>query len=86
MIGEIQHIPWELVLGISSILTALLALRFTDKQTELSRQHNRLSVRPHLSINYRIESDSFGRCFELANNGTGPAIIKATTVFLSGTP
>lgn len=75
----------DYVVEISSISIAVIALGFTFWQIKESRKHNRLSVKPHLNISYRSASDPKGPCFELTNNGTGPAIIKKFTIYIEET-
>ena len=68
----------DLIVGTYSGFIALLALIFAGYQTILSRKHNRLSVEPHLNINY--VSDSGKMCFELENNGIVQAKIKTYSI------
>lgn len=77
---------WDQILGISTVIIAITALVFTYCQIQILKKHNRLSVKPHLCINYIAESEETGQCFELVNNGIGPAIIKLFTIFVNGKP
>jgi len=80
-----EQIAWNQILGISTVFIAVMAVFFTYWQIKILKKHNRLSVKPHLNIHYRSESDDTGQCFELENNGIGPAIIKTYKIFVSGT-
>lgn len=73
---------FSVVGSIIAIIVGVAALYFTYYQIEMSRKHSRLSVKPHLNINY--VSDSGKMCFELENNGIGPAIIKTYSILING--
>lgn len=82
---------WGLIDISASTVIASAALWFTWYQTKLSREHNRLSVRPHLQTHtdtskiYDQPVPYISYKVELRNNGLGPAIIKGWKVFLDGT-
>ena len=57
-----------------SEIIACSALFVAVQQAYLTRRHNRLSVKPHLTIDTKVEQTSFA--VNLVNNGLGPAIIK----------
>lgn len=71
----------ELLIGVSGIIIALGAAITTIWQGFLTRQHNRLSVKPIL----RIDRNSTLKYFNivLLNNGVGPAIIKSVKYFVN---
>ena len=62
-------------------LIALLAMGATFWQAAISRNHNRLSVRPHLDF---ITTRFFGKSVSvtLTNNGLGPAIVRSAYITL----
>ena len=62
------------------------ALTLTFYQAYLFRQHNRLSVRPHLaSFSRRDKRPGKGTlAYSLLNNGVGPAFIKSFQILLDG--
>lgn len=62
------------------------ALGLTIYQAYLSRRHNRLSVRPHLTV-FTHRDKRPGQAvlvYRLLNNGVGPAFIKSFQIFLDG--
>uniref|UniRef100_UPI001CAA833B hypothetical protein n=1 Tax=Teredinibacter waterburyi TaxID=1500538 RepID=UPI001CAA833B len=67
----------ELLVGLSGVFVAVLALGFTIWQVILTRIHNRISYRPILVLatEHSFEKKSF--TVVLANNGLGPALIKS---------
>lgn len=72
-----MDIFWSFFFSFIAMAIALLAIYLTMKQIEMSREHNRLSVRPHLtfeSCTNNVEGLIMG--VMLKNNGIGPAIIK----------
>jgi len=73
----------EMAVAIASLFVALVAALFVAYQAHLTRDHNRLSVRPHLGI--EVDGDQkngrFMTTMRLYNNGLGPAIIKSHRVF-----
>ena len=63
-----------LLIGISALIVSVW-------QVQLSRAHNRLSVRPYLrfnssNVNFAVE-DRFRHELTLSNSGQGPAIIRS---------
>ena len=76
----------ENIISFVSLLVALCALVFTWYQVRISREHNRLSVKPHIttfSHSQTIGTDAY-LTIELMNNGLGPAIIKSFQVLFDG--
>ena len=74
----------ELVSAWSSIAIALMALAVTIWQGYLTRTHNRVSLRPHLTFQHKL-SDSDPRFqLDIQNNGVGPAEITKFQVLLDG--
>ena len=68
---------WVTITGISSAVIALCALVFSIWQGILTRKHNKLSFRPHLTTwTNRIAEKGF-YSIDLINNGLGPAIISS---------
>jgi hypothetical protein len=62
---------------IGALVTAVVALAATIWQAAITRQQNKLSVRPVLTL-HRREIDGL---IELKNNGFGPAIIQEYEVY-----
>lgn len=76
----------NMTIAVAAVIIALLTALFTAYQAFLSRKHNRLSVKPHLTTWIDDSSDNkfyVIRC-DLMNNGIGPAIIKKFEVFFEG--
>lgn len=63
--------------AIGSLATAVCALVATIWQAAIARKHNRLSVRPVLTL-YRHEDDGI---IVIRNNGSGPAIIRSYELY-----
>lgn len=70
-------IIWDSVGSNAAEIIALCAFSITIYQAYLSRKHNSLSVRPHLSdFSHRNTKGKVGSLtFSVENNGVGPAII-----------
>jgi hypothetical protein len=67
-------------MALGSLATAVCALVATIWQAAISRKHNRLSVRPMLTL-YRREIDGV---ITVKNNGSGPAIIQSYELYFGG--
>ncbi len=68
------------------LVISLCAIGLTMYQAYLTRQHNRLSVRPHLvwHINRERGKASLKMIFTLKNEGIGPALIREMYFELDG--
>lgn len=75
---------WGVVTGISSAVIALCALVFSFYQGALTRKHNRLSFRPHLTTWRSANTEKGFYSIEIINNGIGPAIIEEFIVSVDG--
>jgi len=75
---------WEAVAALSSAIIALCALGFTAWQVRIVRQHNRLSVRPHLTMWSHSDRVNHLYTVSLLNNGIGPALIKSFQIRVDG--
>ena len=73
-------LPSDMVAMLAALI-ALIAMGVTFWQTAISRNHNRLSVRPHLDF---ITTRFFGKSVSvtLTNNGIGPAIVQSAYITL----
>nr|WP_312231149.1 hypothetical protein [Pseudomonas sp.] len=67
-----------------STLVAVIALRHTQRQMALQKQHNILMVTPHLSTDTALSIASNSFTYTINNNGIGPAIIKRVTIYAYG--
>ena len=73
-----EQITWDQIIGISTVIIAVTAVIFTYIQIKMSKEHNRLSIKPHLNITLEaVHNRNF--CLRLTNHGIGPAIIKKYT-------
>ncbi|GGQ13875.1 hypothetical protein [Shewanella litoralis] len=73
----------EIIIAISSILIALCALVTTIWQGMITRKHNKLSVRPIISV-YVIVSGDNTLGLKIVNQGLGPAIITSAFIKKNG--
>jgi hypothetical protein len=70
------------VIALVAVIISLGALGVAGWQTQLTRRHNRLSVKPHLRVR-RHGGGSQGRYgLSVWNYGIGPAIVKSVEVFV----
>lgn len=74
------------IIAAMAMLVALFTGTFIAYQAFLTRKHNRLSVKPHVTT-WIDEDDAEGyyilRC-DVMNNGLGPAIVRDYSVFYDG--
>jgi hypothetical protein len=79
---------WDFIGNNAANIIALTAAAVVATQAWLTREHNRLSVRPHLQTHIdtqtNFQESVFYYSVELRNNGLGPAIVKKWSVFLDG--
>lgn len=75
-------------IAIFSAVVATAALCATYWQARQTRQHNKLSVKPHLvwHTDRIVNSDSVEIKAYVRNNGIGPALITDWTLTLDGVP
>ena len=74
----------EAASAIAATVIALIALGVSLWQGHLSKQHNRLSVTPHLRIDWYIEDGAPLRIC-LRNAGIGPATLREIAIRADGT-
>lgn len=71
----------EIIIGISSIFIASMALIATIWQASSSHKHNKLSVRPYICQNpHFIDRDVCKLTISITNKGLGTAVIKGFTI------
>lgn len=87
----------DTIIAAMAVVVALISGAFTAYQAYLSRRHNRLSVKPHITtwldeeekteigFTGKLES-TYILCCDVMNNGIGPAIIRKYTVYFDGKP
>ena len=78
------QLSWEAVAAFSSAVIALCALGLTIWQACITRSHNRLSVRPHLTTWRHLDHANHSYSVDLINNGIGPAFVRSFKVFVDG--
>ena len=66
----------EETVAISSAVIALCALIFSFWQAKITRDHNKISVKPHLTTWNTIGHENGSYAVHVLNNGIGPALIK----------
>lgn len=71
-------------LSIFSVIISIIAVYFTFQQNSLTREHNRLSVIPHINSYFSDNRDEELFGVYIINNGLGTAIIKNLEVFVNG--
>ncbi len=76
----------ELVISVVSIVIACCALAFTFWQVKIQRQHNHISIRPHLCrfTKRKLQNNVAYLEVTLVNNGLGPAFINSFDVYYRG--
>lgn len=77
-------LSWEAIAGFSSAIIALCALGLTVWQACITRSHNRLSVRPHLTTWRHLDHTNHCYSVDLINNGIGPAFVRSFKVSVDG--
>lgn len=79
---------WDFIGDNAANIIALTAAAVVALQAWLTREHNRLSVRPHLQTHIETHTNyqepAFYYSVELRNNGLGPAILNKWSVFVDG--
>ncbi|MBI5203795.1 MAG: hypothetical protein HZA11_02635 [Nitrospirae bacterium] len=73
-----------MITGIASSIIALCALLFSFWQGHITRKHNRISVKPHLTTWEESNPQEGHYKVALHNNGIGPALIKNFTIKVDG--
>jgi hypothetical protein len=70
-------------IAASAAVVALFAMAATFWQVKLAREHNRLSVRPHLNVLFSAYPDKT-IYLSVQNSGLGPAIVRSLHVGIDG--
>jgi hypothetical protein len=83
---NIKPISSDTVIAICAVCIATFALGVSIWQGIETRKHNKLSVKPYISIRVLISKQSEYMGIQIENNGIGPAIIKKCIVFVDGKP
>ena len=75
---------WSLLGDNAAELIALSALLLASYQGWAVRRHQRLMVRPHLTINHLYQRESPQILITLKNEGLGPAQVEEYSILLDG--
>ena len=78
------NFSWESIAGITSSIIALCALAITLWQAHVTRQHNKLSVKPYITTWSHNENQQGFYAVDILNNGIGPALIRKFQIFVDG--
>jgi len=78
---ELSSVDWT---QAATIAIAITALGLSVWEGVQNRMHNRLSVRPILSMYTHTDLDTLSFHSTIQNNGLGPAIISSYRIFLDG--
>lgn len=81
---SIKSLSTETKIALSVAVIALCALCVSMWQGYTSREHDRLSVKPHMVISF--DYDDTGAGFTMSNGGVGPAIIRSFAVCVDSKP
>jgi hypothetical protein len=79
-----NHIAIQTVSTALAVCVSIFAAVFTWQQVEVSRIHNRLSVKPILQITPYGEGATGRNGLYLSNDGLGPAVIKSFSAKVAG--
>ena len=79
-----RDISWEAIAGISSSVIALCALAITLWQAYVTREHNKLSVKPYITTWSHNQNQHGFYSVDILNNGVGSALIKRFQIFVDG--
>lgn len=76
----------DYVVQNAALIVAACALYISTKQSSIAREHNRLSVRPHIVVSTEqlFERGEARFIAKMRNNGLGPAVIRDFQAFLNG--
>ncbi|MEM1126573.1 MAG: hypothetical protein AAGI71_07980 [Bacteroidota bacterium] len=71
----------EMIIALSALFLGLITASISIYSASIDRAYARASVWPRLELSRSVMAESFS--YNVANNGTGPAIIKHTLVKLN---
>jgi hypothetical protein len=73
---------WQAIISTCALFLSALALKVSVDSGAATREHNRLSVRPHINLSFNANDKGAGWVRTIS--GAGPAIINAFTVTVDG--
>ena len=76
---------WSWLSSNAANVIAICALVATFWQAYISRQHNKLSVKPYLTTWTNLQDNETSLIFtvDILNNGVGPALIKSFQIYVN---
>ncbi|AYC34137.1 hypothetical protein D3880_17995 [Pseudomonas cavernae] len=72
------------ITALASVIAACIAVRFSQQQMKMHKQHNRRMATPHLSGWAHTDPSRKTFFFTLENNGRGPAIAREIKLWVDG--
>ena len=75
-----KTLPLNKIIACVAVLVSIIALSFSINEGKKNREHQKLSVQPHLEVRFHFLENISG--YELINNGLGPAKITSFRVFI----
>lgn len=72
------------IIAICAVLVSVWQGRISQKQLEISQEHNRLTVKPYIDITRFTNSDERTLEIKVSNQGYGPAIVKSFELVYDG--
>lgn len=79
-----SSIRWDRVTAIASLIVAALALAVSVWQGQVTRNHNRLSVKPQVQISRNLSLGADPKGLLVVNNGVGPATVHGSLLNFGG--
>lgn len=71
-----SKVSYSNIASTIALVASILAVVFSWQQNNITKEHNRLSVKPILQLTPMVEGDNKRIGLYLSNVGLGPAIIK----------
>ncbi|WP_211472507.1 hypothetical protein [Collimonas humicola] len=81
-----RRINWELCVGVCGIVIAVASVFFTYRQSEMTKQHDRISVQPRITLTFQIDRKRDRQGWYMSNNGLGPAYFTGFQLFIDDMP
>ena len=77
-------VRWDRVTAVASLIVAALALGVSVWQGRVTRNHNRLSIKPQVQISRDLSAGATLKGLLVANNGVGPATVHGSLLNFNG--
>lgn len=72
------------VIATLAVVVSIWQVRISERQLEIQREHNRLTVKPDISISQTVSGDQSQMELTIVNKGFGPAKIKSLELNFKG--